>query len=277
MAIYGFGLGLAMTSINLIRQRQSGGSGRVLVRLNLMWAMGACACPSLMVHALRSGRIGPAMLSIAAAFLLLAGWAGFQPGLLVDVEAMRFRPWEIFRRVPVALILMTLLVPGIEASAGGWLATYARRGGHGITESVAAPSCFWAGLLLSRLFWSVCGGWRTDVWAVRGSVALMGCASVLLVASGNAMLILVAAFCLGFGIGPVYPLLLAWTLRMQRGGGIFFLAGVGAASLPWLTGLVSAERNSLRVGLAVPMVATILLLAMAVTLPLNRWSGEEQL
>jgi fucose permease len=130
---------------------------------------------------------------------------------------------------------------------------------------------------LSRLFWSVCGGWRTDVWAVRGSVALMGCASVLLVASGNAMLILVAAFCLGFGIGPVYPLLLAWTLRMQRGGGIFFLAGVGAASLPWLTGLVSAERNSLRVGLAVPMVATILLLAMAVTLPLNRWSGEEQL
>jgi FHS family glucose/mannose:H+ symporter-like MFS transporter len=276
IALYGLGLGLAMTAINLIRQRQSGGSGTVLVRLNLLWAVGACACPSLTVRALRDGDIRPVLFGLALCFILLAMWTFFQTDLPVDLGVKKFRPWEIFRNVPIALILMTLLVPGIESSAGGWLTTYARRGGHGIVEAVAAPSCFWAGLLLSRLFWSVCHRWRSHVWTVRASVALMLAASILLVASGSGLQILIAAFCLGFGIGPVYPLLLAWALRFPQSNPIFFLAGVGASSLPWLTGLVSGEQHSLRVGLAVPMAATMLLAAMSVALPLSRWSSEDR-
>jgi FHS family glucose/mannose:H+ symporter-like MFS transporter len=276
IALYGLGLGLSMTSISLIRQRQSGGSGTVLVRLNLVWAVGACACPSLTVRALRDGDIRPVLSGVALCFVLLVAWTLFQPDLPVESGLKKFRPWEIFRNVPIGLILMTLLVPGVEAAAGGWLTTYARRGGHGIAEAVAAPSCFWAGLLLSRLFWSVCHRWRSHVWTVRASVALMGAASILLVASGNGLLILIASFCLGVGIGPVYPLLLAWALRFPQSNPIFFLAGVGASSLPWLTGLVSAERHSLRVGLAVPMAATMLLTAISLALPLSRWSSEDR-
>jgi fucose permease len=275
MALYGLGLGLTMTAISLIRQHQSGGSGTVLVRLNLLWAIGACACPSLTIHALRTGDIRPMLLGLACCFAALTAWTVFQPDLKPETSAKISHPWAIFGSVPVGLILMTLLVPGIEASAGGWLATLARRGGHGIAEAVAAPSCFWAGLLLSRLFWSVCNRWRSDDWTVRASVALMGAASVLLIASGSASLILFAAFCLGFGIGPTYPLLLAWTLRFQQSGAIFFLAGVGAACLPWLTGAVSAQRHSLRVGLAVPMTATMLMVMMSLVLPLNSWSSGD--
>jgi FHS family glucose/mannose:H+ symporter-like MFS transporter len=274
MALYGLGLGLTMTSISLIRQRQSGVSGTVLVRLNLMWAIGACACPSLTIRALRSGDIQPVLFGLACCFAALAAWMLFQPDLKTETTAKNSHPWAIFGSVPLGLILMTLLVPGIEASAGGWLATFARRGGHGIAEAVAAPSCFWAGLLLSRLFWSVCDRWRSDDWTVRASVALMGGASVLLIASGSGLLMLVAAFCLGFGTGPTYPLLLAWTLRFQQSGAIFFLAGVGSACLPWLTGFVSAQHHSLRVGLAVPMVATLLLATMSLALPLKLWSAE---
>jgi FHS family glucose/mannose:H+ symporter-like MFS transporter len=276
LALYGFGLGLTITSISLIRQRQSGGSGTVLVRLNLLWAVGACASPSLAVRALRNGDIHPVLIGVASCFILLMAWTLFQPDLPEEPGATKFRPWTIFRRVPFGLIVMTLLVPGIESSAGGWLATYARRGGHGIAEAVAAPSCFWAGLLLSRLFWSVCDRWRPADWTVRASILLMGSASILLVANGSGLLILVAAFCLGFGIGPTYPLLLAWALRFQRSGAIFFLAGVGAACLPWLTGFVSAQRHSLRTGLAVPMIATMLLAVMSLLLPLSRWSSEDR-
>ncbi len=275
MALYGLGLGLTMTSISLIRQRQSGGSGTVLVRLNLLWAIGACACPSLTVRALRSGDIRPVLVGLACCFVALALWTLFQPDLKTEIGPKNSRPWAIFRTVPVGLILMTLLVPGIEASAGAWLTTFARRGGHGIAEAIAAPSCFWAGLLLSRLFWSLCDRWRSDDWTVRASIALMGVASVLLIASGSGMVMLIAAFGLGFGIGPTYPLLLAWTLRFQQGGAIFFLAGVGSACLPWLTGVVSTQRHSLRVGLAVPMMTTLLMVTLSLALPLKLWSSKD--
>jgi fucose permease len=275
MAVYGLGLGITMTSISLIRQRQSGGSGTVLVRLNLLWAIGACACPSLTIRALRTGDVRPVLFGLAGCFAALAVWTLFQPELKAESSRKKAHPWAIFRSVPLGLILMTLLVPGIEASAGGWLATFGRRGGQGIAEAVAAPSCFWAGLLLSRLFWSVCDRWRSAEWTVRASVALMGGASVLLIASGSGLLLLVAAFCLGFGIGPTYPLLLSWTLRFQQSGAIFFLAGVGSACLPWLTGVVSTHHHSLRVGLAVPMIATLLMATMSLVLPLKMWSRED--
>ncbi|MGA1983942.1 MAG: MFS transporter [Acidobacteriaceae bacterium] len=273
MALYGSGLGLTMTSISLIRQRQSGGTGTELVRLNLLWAMGACACPSLTIRALTTGAIRPVLCGLAVCFVVLAAWTVLETGLAIEATvAPTAHPWTIFRAVPLGLIVMTLLVPGIEASAGGWLATYARRGGYGVAGAVAAPSCFWAGLLLSRFFWSVCNRWLTPDWTVRASVALMAAASAALIASGSGWLLLLAAFCMGFGIGPTYPLLLAWALRFHRGGAIFFLAGVGSACLPWLTGFVSTQRHSLRVGLAVPMAATLVMVTLSLLLPLGIWS-----
>ena len=275
IALYGLGLGLTMTSISLLRQRQSGGTGTELVRLNLLWAVGACACPSLTIRALTTGNIRPVVCGLALCFALLAVWTLFESSLTIEAVATTVRPWTIFGAVPLGLILMTALITGIEASAGGWLAAYARRGGHGITLTIAAPTCFWAGLLLSRLFWSVCHRWLTHDWTVRGSVALMCAASLLLTSNDNGVLMLIAAFFLGFGIGPIYPLLLAWALRFHRGGAIFFLAGVGSACLPWLTGLVSTQRHSLRTGFAVPMSATMVMVTLSLVLPLQQWSKRD--
>jgi fucose permease len=276
MPLYGLGLGLTMTSISLIRQQQTNGSGTEMVRLNFLWAIGACACPSLTIRALTFGDIRPVLCGLALCFAALAMWTMLQSDLTIRAaDAQHTKPWTIFRSVPAGLIVMTLLITGIEASAGGWLATYARRGGHGISETVAAPSFFWAGLLLSRLFWSVCDRWLTHDLTVRGSVAMMSGASVLLIANANGLPMLIAAFCLGFGVGPTYPLLLAWALRFQRSSAIFFLAGVGSACLPWLTGLISAQRHSLRAGLTVPMAATMIMVTLSFMLPLKLWSKQD--
>ena len=246
-----------------------------LMRLNLLWAIGACACPSLTIRALMTGNIRPMFCGLACCFAMLAVWTLFQTDLPSKKVWRRRRiRGRYSARCRLGLIVMTLLITGIEASAGGWLATYARRGGYGIAGAVAAPSCFWAGLLLSRLFWSVCHRWLTHDWTVRGSLVVMGGASALLVASGSGLLMLIAAFCLGFGIGPTYPLLLAWALRFHRSGAIFFLAGVGSACLPWLTGFVSTQRHSLRVGLAVPMTATLVMVMLSLMLPLGLWSRQ---
>jgi FHS family glucose/mannose:H+ symporter-like MFS transporter len=275
MVLYGLGLGATMTSISLIRQQQSAGSGTEMVRLNLVWAIGACACPSLTVHALAAGDFQPVLYGLAGTFALLAVAAWFQSKLSsLAAETQGGSVWVVVRRVPVGLIGMIFLVTGIEASAGGWLTTYTRRGGNQLAEAIAVPTCLWAGLLLSRLFWSVCDRWLSEAWIVRGSLMLMAAASVGLIATTHGVLILIAAFCLGFGIGPTYPLLLGWALRYQRGGAIFFIAGVGSACLPWLTGLLSAQSGSLRVGLAVPMAGTLVMLAIAVISPVTRWGKE---
>lgn len=279
MGLYGLGLGMTMTAISLIRQQQAVRTGTEMVRLNLLWAIGACLCPSLTIRALTAGVIRPLLFGLGLFFLLLAVWALLRPDVrllpaVLKTGAVGRSVWA----VPFGLIVMIFLITGIEASAGGWLATYARRGGHTIADTIAAPTCLWAGLLLSRLFWSMSDKWwtgMTQAGVVRSSLLLMTVASVLLIAGGSAWMVLLAAFCLGCGIGPTYPLLLDWALHFDRGGAIFFLAGLGSACLPWLTGAISASRGSLRVGLAVPMVGTMAMLAVAMMRPLSQWSREE--
>ena len=283
MAIYGSGLGAAMTSISLIRQQQATRVGTELVRLNLLWAIGALLAPSLASTALAGGSIRPIFWTLGAAFALLALWTLSLPDLRLDLPEAHTdasgrtrvsRPWDVFKAVPLRLILIVALSTGIEAAAGGWLATYARRGDHRLAATIAAPTCLWAGLLLSRLFWSIFDRWLPPDVVVRGSVTLMTISAILLMSTHSAALILVAAFGLGFGLGPTYPLLLAWALRFHRGGAIFFLAGVGSSCLPWLTGTLSSARGSLRIGLGVPAAGTLVMLVISLLLPLKSWRSQ---
>jgi fucose permease len=277
MGLYGAGLGMTMTTISLIRQQQAQRTGVEMVRLNLLWAVGALICPSLTVRALTAGILWPLLFALAACFALLAGWGLFQLDVALlpaahDTGAHKGF-WRLFRSVPFGLVAMIFLITGIEASAGGWLATYARRGGHSVADTIAAPTFLWAGLLLSRLFWSLPHPSISEAEVIRASVSLMALASILILAGGSGWTVLVAAFCLGVGIGPTYPLLLAWALHFERGGAIFFLAGLGSACLPWLTGVVSASRGSLRMGLAVPMLGCLIMLTVALLRPLATWQN----
>ena len=277
MALYGMGLGLTMTSISLLCERHAIDKGTELIRLNLLWAIGACSCPSLSLHAQQINDIRPMLFGLGAFFAALFLWSLFQRARdSVTTRPLFFKPWEMLRSVPAGLIVMIMLITGIEASAGGWLATYAQRQGHHVAEMIAAPTCFWAGLLLSRLLWSLRTAWVSHANVVRGSIALMAAAALLLVTSHGGPVLLAAAFAMGFGIGPTYPLLLAWSLGFQRSGSIFFLAGIGSACLPWLTGVSSSARHSLRIGLLVPTVATAVMLALALSQPLGGWSRQER-
>jgi fucose permease len=277
MGLYGAGLGMTMTAISLVRQQQAERTGVEMVRLNLLWALGAFVCPSLTVRALLSGVIWPIFFGLAACFALLAVWASLQQQIKLlpapRGPAAAAGLWHLFWTVPAGLIAMIFLITGIEASAGGWLATYAHRGGHSVAGTIAAPTFLWAGLLVSRLFWSLSHRWISETNIVRGSVAVMALGAVTLIAGASEGTILPAAFCLGVGLGPTYPLLLAWALHFERSGAIFFLAGLGSACLPWLTGVVSAAHGSLRMGLAVPFAGTVIMLAIALLRSLSTWEN----
>jgi hypothetical protein len=161
MLLYGAGLGLAMTSISLIQQASSGErSGPELIRLNLLWALGAFVCPTLAEHALAVGDLRPLLVGLALTFVGLGLWcAVVRAPEEIRTETKTLRGWTALARVPLPLIVMTMLITGIEASAGGWLATYARRNGEGWTP--AQPAVLVCG---STERWRRCGAnkRRTD-------------------------------------------------------------------------------------------------------------------
>jgi len=278
LAIYGFGLGMTMTSITLTRQQQvasqGNSTGTEMVRLNSTWAGGAVLCPTLAARALALGSIRPLLLCLAAFFILLTVWAAMQSDQHATVIAKSL-PWSALKSIPPGLICMIFLATGVEAATGGWLSTYTRRGGDSVAATVAALTCFWAGLMVSRIFWSVFDRWLSHDHVIRLSMALMVISSMLLFVGGAGLVSAIAAFLLGFAIGPAYPLLLAWALRFQRAGSIFFIAGVGAASLPWLMGVLSSRTGSLRIGFGVPILGAVVMLTLSLVLPLRVWSRND--
>jgi fucose permease len=103
---------------------------------------------------------------------------------------------------------------------------------------------------------------------VRGclAVALLGVVALLSVHSIPA--VLVSASIIGLGLAAVYPITISLlssrfgTGANRIGSVMFMLAGLGAATMPWMVGVVSTKTSSLQYGLGIPLVACVLMLAL---------------
>ncbi len=275
---YGLGLGIAMTSISRLRAERAGERcTQEMNRLNLLWAAGALACPPLAAHALTTARAAYLFCSMAAALLLT--------GLLIAMAESRLPPVLLrtagedapLPRAPLFFCAISVLVVGTEASLGGWLTTYVKRIDHSIAGAVTATSAFWAGLLLSRALHA------TPLLRRLRPVTVLRLHSVVIAPSIAALLLTHRVWALpalagliGFGLGPLYPVLLAVVVTRHQGNRVFFSAGMGSAALPWLTGAVSGAAGSLRTGLLVPCVAGCALLLL-VTRVLGSWERAQVL
>ncbi len=271
MPLYGIGLGMTMTSVSLLQAtRHADRRGAELNRLNLVWAIGAAACPSLAVHSLRISSARTIFSALGLFFLGIAAWTWFcerdpLPSALtpvIDSQSRKIR-WSNLTLWPLALVVAVLLPSGIEASMGAWIAAYIQRSQHTLLITVAAGSCFWAGLMFSRTIGSiVLARFHHERWVIRLCIVTIVLGLTLLLASTASLPVLVGIFLVGFGLGPVYPLLLAMALPYSENTLIFFVAGLGASIVPWLTGIVSTAAGSLKIGLIVPLLVAILLMIL---------------
>jgi MFS transporter, FHS family, glucose/mannose:H+ symporter len=282
MAIFGLGLGLTMTSVSLLQAgRHPDRRGAELNRLNLVWAIGACLCPSLAAHSLQIASVRAIFLSLGIFFLLFCLWILVCERESNPVSSLKAQPskssWlDRFRLNnlalwPLAMIVAICLPTGIESSMGGWIAAYVQRTEHTVATTVTAGTCFWMGLLLSRTLSSFILSLRRFERAIlRLSLVTVPLGALLLILTTSKLGILPGVFLVGFGLGPVYPLLLAIALEYSEKTTIFFIAGLGSAFLPWLTGIISSSTSSLRVGLLAPLAASILMLALGIHLTLSK-------
>ena len=270
MAVYGVGLGMTMTAVSLLQARRNAlRRGLELNRLNLVWALGACVCPSLAAHSLRVASVRAIFSAVCVFFALFCLWTlAFERDPVhstqedIAASSAAGRRWTL-ALWPLAIVCVIFLPTGIEASMGAWIAAYVQRTQQTISTTVTAGSCFWIGLMLSRTLSSFILTLRhTERIVLAQSLATVVVGTLLLIASTASLGILPGVFLIGFGLGPVYPLLLAIALQYSERTPIFFVAGLGSAFLPWLTGIVSSSTSSLRLGLLVPVFASVLMLGL---------------
>jgi fucose permease len=289
MAVYGLGLGMAMTSTSLLVSRRWPAQRRTeMMRLNLLWAAGACAGPWLGLggHALRRAISTSRPLHVLAGLaIFFAAWAVWTwvaesegardvDGIRAEMAAAKRRNvWRarwVILTLPIPLLVILFCATGVESSTGGWLAAYAQRLGETAGTTIGAATAFWAGLLSARVIHSIRKTERLHERPVLvASAGMMAAGLVVLIAGPAGVTSVAAAFVVGFGAGPMYPLALAIVLRRCESLGVFVLAGAGSAVLPLATGAVSGYVHSLAGGLGVPLAAATMMCVLSV------WVGRK--
>ena len=272
-ALIGLGIGLSVTATNLTVARMGAaekGRARRLSVVNLFWGAGSVACPWLIAAAERVGMLesllaGMALLA-AAIFLALAPL--LRGGEAASVSWTR-SSWRAQAGILGFFALLLFLYVGVETVVGGWVTTYAHRfSGMTLEQASLMVSLYWLALLAGRGLGSMTLRSVPERMVLVPSLCLALAAVTLLLAPHGTPVVLGAVAAAGFGFGPVFPIAVSRMLGRVRDfrntGWVFALCASGGAVLPWLTGLISTESGSLRVGFAVPVAALAAILALAV-------------
>jgi MFS transporter, FHS family, glucose/mannose:H+ symporter len=269
-AVYGLGLGLAMTANNMLAgRRHPNRMGSALAIQNFAWSAGAVACPVLVAQFLRHAASGSAFGLLGLLVI---------PFVLLPLLADRrdFAQSPVFGPAPagskeaatiVYFALLAFLYVGMEASVGNWMSTYATRAtAWRFAGGSLALTVFWAALLLGRAMTPAMLGFLTERRLYRASVIATIAGIALLLAAHNPPVLLAGSALTGLALAPLFPLILSLFLKeigeSRNAGWVFAVAGLGGAVLSWLTGTVSSATGSLRIGLMVPGAASLLMMAL---------------
>jgi MFS transporter, FHS family, glucose/mannose:H+ symporter len=274
VGINGFGYGLTNPAINLRgTQLPSKNTAAAVTFLNFSWSVGSVLCPFLVGGLIPVIRLrGFSLLIAVGAFVLILLHLSLRAGEINVRPSRVIHPWGDWvahLRVPqaVPLLLMFFFYVGVEVALGGWVASYEKRlPGMSAVTLVIAPSVFYGALLFGRgVAPFALQRMRQIVISLAGlSLAVVG-GAVIAFSNTPAVLYLGSAIA-GFGLAPQYPILVTWLAAIFKQdatwiGGLFFgVVGIGGGVIPWLVGIVSAHTNSLRTGLILPLIVTVLMI-----------------
>jgi fucose permease len=269
-AVLLIGLGQGQIDIapnSIIAALNPDNAGIAVNRLNIFFGFGAIAGPQLVAAGLgvQDIRVSFFILGVASLILLF-------PYAVVNVRAVTSRSDKGQSQVNWGIVaLFVLLIAayiGIEAGYGAWIFTQVTKVALAPTTTASfAASLFWGGLTFGRWIASLVLSRLTNLqlmWATL-VVILIGL-GVLFLAPDNSAALLISAFLVGAGCGPIFPTVFVMltdlypTARNQVAGVFMTFGNLGAVLFPWLQGQVGGGRNG---GMVVPLV---LLIAEAIIL-----------
>ncbi|MGH9970237.1 MAG: MFS transporter [Pyrinomonadaceae bacterium] len=274
----GLSLGLTIPTINLlISELNPTRRAAALNLLNLAWGVGAVTGPVLIPTLARATGLSFALIIVAMPVALIATFVARSAGsLLIDPpdesgepvpRSTAARLW--LRPYPLLTAALVFVNIGTESAMGGWIASYVQRLAPSSQLSwAAAPSLFWAGLLAGRAAAPVILRHVREVKMVLFGMFVAAGGMLVVLLSSATGLVLLGVSLAGLGLAPAFPTTIAlFTGRFGRDaarltGTLFMLAGLGAAVFPWIVGAASTHYHGLRVGLIVPLVGGLLMLAI---------------
>jgi FHS family glucose/mannose:H+ symporter-like MFS transporter len=273
IACYGVGMGLSVPAANLlVAEVNPLRRSAALNLLNFSWSVGAVACPFLVAAASQRHRTPLLLEGIAVFMLVVIAGIALMPASIVEPAAEsgsdQTAGWAMRSNQSALLLLAALffLYVGTENAFGGWTASYAKTlPGIPAAWAVMTPSFFYSALLVGRWLAPFILRYMNDVSVARWGL-LVACVGMMGLILSQKMAGLAGSTALaGLGLAAVYPITISLLSRefgsaaTRVGSVMFTMANLGGASIPWLVGIFSSRFSDLRIGLAVPLAAAVVM------------------
>jgi FHS family glucose/mannose:H+ symporter-like MFS transporter len=273
VAVYGLGLGLIVPTANLLIAEISTGTGLAsragaVSLLNFFWGVGAVFC-SLMVAWSAAHGFVPFFLGAVALFLVVLAWTmrdlPFPEAAKPGESSTSWRTLSKSSTVWLFAVVF-FLYPGAETAVGGWIGSYVLRLGlRGMATASIMPAIYWSALTAGRALGTAFLRHFSEDRVLRlgYAAATSGIGVMLWVPSLPG--VIAGAIITGLSFATLYPITVArlsqrYGVATRTIGAVMFsLATLGPAMIPWLVGIVSHATGSLRWGLFLPFVATLIL------------------
>jgi fucose permease len=271
LLIAGFGVGRIIASVNIIAgDRYTQHRGSALARLNIAFSLGCLLSPLLAAWLTPRFALNR-LLDLFAAF-----FASVALALLLELRqpapleaALQPTPTtRLFTSIFFLFASILFLYGALETCLSAWLTTYALR--YGKTSLVLSQYTlvlllcgltagrYLAYLLLKRI---------SEATLLRFALVLTIATAAALTSARTAPLIATLAVDLGICLAPIFPaafaLYMAAKPTPRQAGLVLAASGLGAASIPWLMGVVSTQTQSLRLALTLPILTALALLLLS--------------
>jgi fucose permease len=273
--MYGFGFGAVDISTNLlIAHRFARRSVPMLNLLHTFYGVGSVISPAVagLTLAVWDSALPAFGLGLVAVLIPLPLVWRLDNAPLPAPPVSAARGSAFSYRVPLlwALGLLLLLFVGLEAGMGAWTTAYVDRTttlGQGMGALIT--SGYWLALTVGRVLGALYSARftpQTVLWACLAG--MLSGSALLVVGHGNAALTVLAVLVLGLWSGPPYPTIVAiTTATFPNGPGkatsvVVAMASLGAATLPWLQGVLLERVSSLAMVLLFVAEALAMLLVM---------------
>ena len=278
---YGMGFGITIPATNLlISEINPHRRAAALNIVNFAWCLGAVASPPIIALFVNRYSLNAALLGLALSSCAIAIWLTRcrltlgvykQAG---DTVEIRSGMWSD----PIALLVAALLFlyVGTENAIGGWVATYAARfkEGGGVLWAMG-PSIFWAALMAGRAGAPLVLRRVSEGKIVLGGLVLAALGVSSLLAAPGMLTLLAGVALAGAGLACVYPT--TWAVfseyfgarASQSAGIISAMGGLGGATIPWAVGAASTRFGSLRSGLLIALLGSLVMIALQVSIILT--------
>jgi FHS family glucose/mannose:H+ symporter-like MFS transporter len=272
----GLGVGFASPTTNLLVARlQQHRAASALGAINFAWGIGAVAWPMVVAAAARAWTpvlalvaLGGTILIVTAPILRAAVRQIRYPGSPADPARRVASSASSLSRVRVALFASLItLYTGVESALGGWLPEYVRRltEGRGPLRWAAVGTVFWAALTAGRGLIAVRLPRHRESAAAVVGLGMVATSIVLVLRARTEADVLVAAVIGGLGLAPIFPVTvaaLAAEVPITVAGPVIACGSLGAATIPWVVGVISDYAESLAVGMASLLGFTLVALGL---------------